>query len=541
MPTAAAEQFDVIVLGSGIAGLSAALSAQRLGKRTLLLEKSAKMGGSTAYSYGLIWMGLSHLAKRAKVADSREAVLDYMRFLGGGQEIRAHMEQMVDQSPRALKFFEECGIRFRLVDGVADHYAGMTPAARDFGRSIEADLIEGKLLGKWRNKIVRPHNAPYRVRAEELVKWGGMSNASNWDAALMAERERNDVQGLGVGLVSSFLQAALAAGVEVRLAQHVRQLLMDGERVTGVLLRNGKRLLASAGVVIAAGGYESNPDMVSDFDGLPGWQALIPLEMLGDGLVLGTRAGGAIHAIQNSMRLQLGFRVPVADPKIKYEVQAASIIELCSPHTFVVNQAGKRFADESYFQHMAPKLRAYDNVLRRHPNLPCYLIFDQQFAKRYSFAGKPAGAAIPDWVTRARTPAALAKRLGIDAAGLQHTTTLFNQHVEQGKDVEFGRGESKWSLAVEEARAKPRSLGTLDQAPYYGIELFPTGGVSAGLLVSKHSQVLRFDRTPISGLYAVGNSTARTEFGVGYQAGFTLASGMTFGYLAAKHLARQRA
>ena len=79
-------------------------------------------------------------------------------------------------------------------------------------------------------------------------------------------------------------------------------------------------------------------------------------------------------------------------------------------------------------------------------------------------------------------------------------------------------------------------LGTVEEPPFYGIELHPAGGSSAGLLTNAHAQVIHQRRRPIPGLYASGNAASATEQGVGYQAGLSLASSMTFSYLATRHM-----
>ena len=534
------EEFDTVVLGSGIAGLATAIAARKNGLRTLLVEKSDLIGGGTCYSAALIWIGQSHLAKAAGVKDSREAVHEYMSFMAAGQAVDENMDTLIDVSPKALKFFENCGIRFRLVRGVPDHYVGMAPSALTYGRSIEADLVSGKALGRWQDRVLTPKNSPYRMLAEELVAWGGFSNQSNWNPALMREREDADMRGVGVGIITNFLRAALAAGVTIRTGQTTRELVTESGRVTGIVLEGSsgraRAVRARRGVVIATGGYDSNPAMMKSFEGIPGVQSMYPPSLTGDGMVLGTAVGGAVHVIQNHMQLFLGYNVPVGKKPGEHELRLAGIIELCSPNTIVVNKSGLRFADESYFQKMAPRLREFNVETHQYPNLPCFLVFDQQFADNCSFAGRPAGAPIPRWVRRSDTIEGLAKALSIDAKALGRTVRRFNGFVKQGRDEDFGRGELKWTLAKEKRGQAPRSLGTLQRAPFYGIELSPTIASSAGLLINRHAQVLSFEREPIAGLYAVGNAAAHTEFGSGYQAGLTMASGMTFGLMAGMHM-----
>jgi 3-oxosteroid 1-dehydrogenase len=206
----------------------------------------------------------------------------------------------------------------------------------------------------------------------------------------------------------------------------------------------------------------------------------------------------------------------------------------------VVNGAGKRFADEAYFQGMVPALRLFDPATHVYPNMPCYLIFDSQYAAGYSFAGQPEGAQIPPWVARADTLGGLADKLGVDADGLRQTTERFNGHVHTGRDPDFRRGEKAWRMAQESgANSRNQSLGEIGKPPFYGIELHPTGAGSVGVLTNEWAQVLhQRSRQPIPGLYAIGNVTARVEYGAGYQAGLTLASALTFGYLAAQNISR---
>jgi len=516
--------FDVVVLGSGIAGLSAAVAAQRLGLRTVVLEKSRQIGGGTCHSTALIWVGSNHLAKARGINDPLEAVHEYMGFLGGGQADPRHMRTFIEQAPRALKFFERCGIPFRLVEGIADHYFDVAPGALRHGRTIEAELIAGEVLGKWQHRVVRPGSAPSCVSAQELFA----SRGGNWDHALLARRRQLDMRGLGVGLITHFLRAALAAGVEVRTGQRVTALLPG----KGVVRQDGRTLRARAGIVIATGGYESNPALVNKFEGIPGWHSYFPDSLHGDGLILGTSAGGSVHVIQNQLQLFLGFPVPI-DGSRRTEFRLAGIIELTSPHTMVVNSRGQRFADESVFQRVAARLRDFDVDRHDYANLPCFLVFDSQFTRQYSFGGRPVGE-IPSWVSSAATPQALAQSLGIDADGLLRSVDRFNRYAENGKDEDFNRrGDLRFP-------GRP-TLGTLQKPPFYGIRLRPAGSGSAGLLTNTHAQLLGHDRRPVQGLYAIGNAAAKTELGVGYQAGLTMASGMTFGLLAARHMKKQAA
>jgi len=146
--------YDVVILGSGIAGLACALAAHELGLQPVVLEKAAALGGGTVHSYGLIWVGQYHLACDARIADSRDEVLAYMRFLGGGAVDEARLAAFITHSPEVLQFFAACGIPFRLVQGVTDHYYDKAPGSHAAGRTVEAELISGDELGEWRDHVV---------------------------------------------------------------------------------------------------------------------------------------------------------------------------------------------------------------------------------------------------------------------------------------------------------------------------------------------------------------------------------------------------
>jgi hypothetical protein len=188
-----------------------------------------------------------------------------------------------------------------------------------------------------------------------------------------------------------------------------------------------------------------------------------------------------------------------------------------------------------------PQLRRFDPVRHEYPNLPAYLIFDAQYLKKYSFANRPVGSAVPRTVSRAGSLPELAALLGIDGGQLEATVSRFNGFVAAGADGDFHRGEHRWKLASSPgAPGANGSLGAIAEPPFCGIELNPAGGSSAGLFSDSRGRVIHQRRHPIPGLYASGNVAAATEHGVGYQAGMSLAAGMTFSYLAVRHMIEER-
>jgi 3-oxosteroid 1-dehydrogenase len=379
---------------------------------------------------------------------------------------------------------------------------------------------------------------PSFFTAEEQTKWGGVNRAWSFDADLIRQRKADDIWGKGLGFVAHFVKALAARSVPMRTGVKVERLLAEDGRVTGVALAGGERIAAAKGVVIATGGYECNPDLMRDFDALPGYQPQSPPGSTGDGIVLASEIGAAIRRIQNNLSLMLAFTIAPDEPGAEPIHCFAAINEMCSPHTIAVNRSGARFADESYFPSVVPAIKAFDIKLRSYPNLPAFLIFDEQYLARYSFGYLPPGAKMPKSVVRADSVRDLATKLGIDPDGLAASVERFNGFARNGVDEDFHRGETHWKLAQDSGSAgrNPR-LGTIGSPPYYGIELHPfLGSSSAGLLTNEHAQVIHQRRYPIAGLYAAGVVAARTELGAGYQAGLNIASGMTFGYLAVKHM-----
>ena len=533
------EVYDVVILGTGIAGLAAALAAHQLGLRPIVLEKATLLGGGTVHSYGLIWIGKNHLARAAGHEDTREAVVHYLRFLGGGQIDEERLTAFVDHGPEALRFFEQCGVRFRVVRGVSDHYFDKAPGSRAAGRSLEAELISGFDLGDWRDRVLVPHDVPCYVTAEEQISWGGINSFSNWDADVVATRKSQDVRGKGLGLICHFLRLLLDRDVPIRTDQHVERLAVENDRVTGVVMRCGQLIEARKGVILATGGYGANPQMSQEFEQLPGYArddaGLMPASLTGDGLVLGAEIGGVLHKIENSLRVMLSYTIPSEAPGESAASVHTGIVELCSPHTLLVNKYGRRFADETFFQGIVPHLRMFDPARHEHPNLPAFLIFDAQYPRKYSFANQPAGHPVPKTVTRAGSLRELGVKLGIDGNQLENTVDCFNGFVARGADTDFHRGEHHWKLASSTVKGNG-SLGTISQPPFHGIELHPAGGASVGLRADAQGRVIHQRRHPIRGLYASGNAAAATEHGVGYQAGLSLASSMTFSHLAVRHM-----
>src|SRR5712671_147465 len=538
------ETYDVVVIGSGIAGVSTALAAREAGLRPVLLEKADKLGGGTSFSVGGIWIGCNHLMLAAGYKDTRDDVLSYMRFVGAEETDDERLLAYVDRGPEALKFFEDLGVRFRISRGLTDHYFGVAPGSVAEGRCLNTDFIAATDLGEWQDSILAPRDTPIEVNSEELFNWGGIANINNWPKDVLEERRRKKIRTRGVGVITHFVKQLLARGITIKLGTRAISLATDSGRVVGVVTDKGS-FAATRGVMLACGAYESNPAMAQAYEGLPGFLSMFPPTIDGDGMVMGAELGAQTRTIRNNLAVFLGFNIPGKHPGEESLFRIVGISEMFCPHTIVVNRDGARFADETYFQNMVPSLRHYDVKKHRHTNLPCYLIFDQQYIDGFSFIDAPRGSEVPPWVSRANSIEELAGKLKINAAGLATTVARFNGFARNGVDEDFRRGEATWCLAKKDVWKPTRAdetyisptLGTLRIPPFYGVELHPSAFASGGLVANACAQVINQRGLPIPGLYAAGNNAVHTEYGVGYQAGFSLGSGMTFGYLAARHMA----
>src|SRR4029079_8106645 len=426
------ESYDVVVIGSGIAGVATALAARELGLRPVLLEKADKLGGGTSFSMGGIWIGNNHLMLAGGYKDSRDDVLAYMRFVGAEETDDERLLAYVDRGPEALKFFEDLGVRFRISRGLTDHYFGVAPGSVAEGRCLNTEFIAATDLGDWQDAILAPRDTPIEVNSEELFTWGGIANIDNWPKDILEDRRPRQVRTRGVGVIPHFVKQLLGRGVEIRPGTKVERLIVEQGGVTGVATAGGHRIGATKGVMLACGAYESNPALAKLYEGMPGWLSMFPPSIEGDGLLMAAELGAQIRTIHNNLALFLGFNIPGKHAGEADLFRIVGISEMFCPHTVVVNAAGRRFADESYFQAIAPALRQYDVKGHRHANLPGYLIFDRQYADGFSFCDAPRGGEIPHWVARADSLATLAQRLGVDAAGLTATIDRFNSFARDG-------------------------------------------------------------------------------------------------------------
>jgi 3-oxosteroid 1-dehydrogenase len=536
-------EVDVLVVGSGCAGCSAALAAKDHGHEVLMVEKGKQLGGGTTYSTGGIWIGENHLAKAADMEDSKAEAAQYLRFLGAGYQIEENVDAYIEYGPIALKYFADLGLKLQVIPNVSDIYYPVAPGSKAQGRMVEIALSSAYDLGEWREKTMISPFTVTRATFDEAVKWGGRGSYGNWDMDLQAERKEKDMRALGSGLIVAFVEQLLKRNTEMWLSSPAEKLIVEDGRVIGATINNdsrSKNIRARRAVVLSTGGYESNPQLIKTYEELPEWRSMFPDTVTGDSLIMAGEIGAKIHVIGKNLAMFVGFMIPAHDGKPEV-FKNGGTHEVPYAHSFVVNKNGRRFGDESFFQKLNLGLREFDVWTHTYKNFPFFFVMDSQYAARNSFGGSPIGQ-MPDWVPRADTIEGLAEQLGIDPAGLRETASRFNEFAQTGKDLDFQRGDAAWSKSYASDRTSTNinpALGTLEKPPFYGVRLSVAGMSSAGLLTNVHGQVIDQRSKPIPGLYATGNTAAGTEYGAGYQAGLTLGRGMIFGYRAVKHLSAE--
>jgi 3-oxosteroid 1-dehydrogenase len=539
------EQVDVVVAGSGAAGMTAALTAAHLGLSALVIEKAGSFGGSTARSGGGIWAPGNAVLRAAGVADTAEQARAYLAHVAQGVPA-ARREALLEHGPAMLDLvLAMTPVRFRWVPGYADYYPE-APGGLAAGRSIEPVPLDGrKVLGAELDHLARPYlPAPVAITQAEYrwlslgrhprgIRAGLRVAGRTARARLLGQRMLSLGQALAAGL-----RAGLAnAGVPVWLDSPLAGLETEDGRVTGVRVGGEPAVIrARRGVLIATGGFERDEQMRRRYQRAPvgtEWTTGAAGNT-GDGIRAGLDLGADAGLMDDAW---WGPSIPL--PGGPYFCLA----ERSLPGCVLVNGAGQRFVNES-----APYLDAvhamYDGNTPENPHIPAWLVFDQRYRDRYVFAGLPPHKAPPRrWcaagaVLRADDLAGVARAAGIDADGLVKTVTRFNEFAAAGRDEDFGRGDSAYDRYYGDPRLANPNLAPLARPPFYAVRIVPGDlGTKGGLRTDERARVLRPDGTAIEGLFAAGNASAAV-MGHSYAgAGATIGPAMTFGYIAARTMA----
>lgn len=560
---ARSETFDVVVVGSGAGGLLAACRAADHGLSVVVLEKSAQYGGTSAVSGGGIWVPCNHHIAELGGADSREAALTYVEACVEGASSDERVKAYLDSAPQLLRYLEtKTPVRYQSLPKYADYFQDR-PGAMPGYRALDPLPFDGARLGAEFERLREPSpgtlvNGRVAVTSKEahllLSKGPGYIGLAlrqfgrYWLDLGMRLRTRRDRRlTLGNALVGGLRHALIERDVPLWLEAPMRELVEAQGRIAGVVVEHGGErveVLARRGVILAAGGFERNQAMRERYLPAPSaaqWSATPP-HNTGDAIVAGERAGGALALMEHVW----GAPTVRVDGE---EKQRALFVERNLPGCVIVNGHGRRFVNEA-----APYSEFVPAMYRDHASsgacVPAWMIFDARFRHRYPCGPIMPASLMPDaripeafqsLLVRADSLDALAKQIGVDAAGLRATVARMNGFAASGVDEDFGKGGNVFDTYYGDPTVKPNPcLAPIGEAPFYAVRIDAGDiGTKGGLVTDEHARVLRADGTCIAGLYAIGNTSA-SVMGASYPgAGSTLGPAMTFGYLAADHLASE--
>lgn len=548
--------FDVVVVGSGAAGMTAALTAAQQGLSTVVVEKAARFGGSTARSGGGLWIPNNEALARDRVTDTGDDARRYLEHVVDGTAPLDRQHAFLHHGPRMLSaILSRTPLRMRWVPHYSDYYPE-APGGRAGGRSIEPAPFDGRILGEHLAELEPDYGkAPLNVVVTQAdFRWlnliarhprgalRAMRVGLRW---IMARILRKRLLARGQALAAGLRAGLRDADVPLWLNTPLLDLVHDGDgRVTGIVVeREGERttLHAQRGVILAAGGFEQNDTMRKEHQREP----------IGSQWTVGAKAntGDAIVAAQD-----LGASVGLMDdawwgPSVPLTGGAwFCLAERTLPGCLLVNGEGERFVNEA-----APYIDAvramYGEGEGPARNMPTWLIADQRYRNRYVFAGLGPRQAFPGrWyktgaVHRAGTIEELAERIEVPVDKLGATVRRFNGFAGSGEDADFQRGRSAYDRYYGDPWNRPNPcLAPLDTGPFYAVKIVPGDlGTKGGLHTDVHARVLRHDGSVITGLYAAGNASAAVMGRTYAGPGATIGPAMTFGYLAALHIAETHA
>ncbi len=535
--------YDLLIIGSGVGGLTAAIAAKLDGLRPLLIEKTPLIGGSSALSGGILWLPNNPVMQRDGIADSREAGLAYLANFVEGEPVwstQARRETFMDTIAPMIAMLESQGMEYLRCNGYSDYYDRL-PGGNAMGRAIEVPVYNANRLGAWKSRF-RPSSVPLPIRTSEGASMMrlGVTTEGKQTAAKVAGRfigsklTGRTLYGMGAALQGRMLEIALRLEIDIWTDAPFVGFEVTGGRVTGAhVQREGRQetVLASRGVLVTAGGFSHNTEMRQTHQRAPitnDWTYANP----GDtGEALTAMMGlGADTAIMNEAWWNMTFMAPGQD-------KMAIVADLQRPHSILVDTAGKRFVNEAN-SYMEVGSTSYE-----HGAVPAWFIADAAFRKRYFFGLMPPGAMPKKLVAngsikQADTITDLARQCGIDPAGLEATVRRFNGFAAAGRDDDFERGASAYNKYYADPTNKPNpSLGPIDKPPYWGVPLYPGDvGTCGGVVTDARARVLRADGSAIDGLYAAGNCAAPIAGDHYIGAGQSLATSSVFGYVAVKDM-----
>ena len=541
-------EYDIIVVGSGAGGMTAALTAAHRGASVVVIEKAPHFGGSTARSGGGVWIPNNETLQADGVDDTPEAARDYLHAIIGDVVSKERIDTYLERGPEMLGFvLRNSPLKMQWVPGYSDYYPE-APGGRVGGRSIEPTPFDASCLGPEVDNLEPDYGkAPLNVvltqadyKTINLLRRhpSGLARVlrvgMRWLAAKLTGKH---LLGRGQALAAALRAGLLDAEVPVLLDTPMVDFCVDDNgRVSGVETGDGRIFHARLGVVLASGGFEHNEEMRKKYQREPiGTEWTVGAKAnTGDGIRAGQKLGAAVELMDDAW---WGPSIPLTGGPW------FCIAERTLPGGIMVNASGTRFLNEA-----APYVEAVHAMYGGEfgvgdgpgENIPTWMIIDQRYRDRYIFAGLQPKKRFPSrWleagvVVQADTVTELAEKTGLPATQLTATVQRFNGFARTGVDEDFGRGNSGYDKSYGDPTNKPNpSLGVLDKPPFYAVKIVPGDlGTKGGLVTDADARVLRDDGSVIDGLYAVGNASAPVMGHTYAGPGATIGPAMTFGYLA---------
>ena len=530
---------DVVVVGTGAAALAAAVAAHDRGARVVVVERSSSVGGTTAVSGGGIWMPRNHHMAERGAVDSRDEALAYMTTMTAGRSPTGLLERYLDRGPDIVAGLER-STPLRLAAMSWPDYHPEMDGAKDAGRMLEPELFGADALGPWADRLRTAPVLGLPITLQEATAdWRPAYQPERFDAAEIGRRVAARQLACGQALVAALLLACLQRGIEPVLETRATELTLDGEAVSGIVVESeGRRSRVVAGaVVLASGGYEWNTDLRSRFLPGPLTHPHSPPTNEGDGLLMAMEVGADVANMNEA------WWYPAASlPGERYEGRPLARfvgVERTAPHTVIVNRFGQRFVNEAAnYNDMQKAFFSFDANEYAPRNLPCWVVFDRQYRSRYPVVGTRPGDPDPGWLLVHDSLDGLAGVAGIDPLGLSETVERWNRFVADGRDRDYGRGQSAYDRFHGDPSAPHPNLGTIDQGPFYAFPVFVGSvGTKGGPRVDGYGRVLHVHDRPIPGLYGAGNVIASPAGPAYYGGGTSIGMGLVWGHLAGSHAA----
>ncbi|MGB7300012.1 MAG: FAD-dependent oxidoreductase [Burkholderiaceae bacterium] len=562
--------YDIIIVGSGAGGLSAAVVAAHNQLRVLVVEKAATIGGTTARSGGWLWIPSNRYQVQAGMSDSRQEALDYLKHETGAFFDADRIDSYLSNGPAMVDWFvDNTALEFALGPSFADYHCNAV-GGKPGGRSIVALPYDGReLAGNIRH--LRPPLPELTLlglmigSGEELWHFFNATRSprSMWHVVKLCASYTRDrlVHGRGMrltngnALAARLYRSALDAGVNFISSASVTELIRasgESNAVTGVVITSGEKtveITASKAVILAAGGFphdiERRKALFAHAPTGKEHTSPAPETNTGDGLRLGESAGARVTSeLPNAAAWVPVSVVPRKDGSTGV---FPHFVDRSKPGVIAVNRTGQRFVNEADSYH--DFIQALVASLKSEPTsgeICAWFIADHKTVRRYGL-GFAKGSPLPlgpyvrsGYLIRGSTLTELAERAGIEPNNFVRTVEQFNGPARTGDDPAFGRGSSAYNRSLGDPGHQPNPcVAPLEQGPFYAVKVVPGDlGTFAGLQTDRYSRVIdQGSGTPISGLYACGNDAASVMGGNYPGGGITLGPAMTFGYVAARHIA----